>query len=154
MIPAGRVHAIGGGILLAEIQQSSDITYRLYDYGRKDKDGNPRQLHHDEAFEALNFNDVNPEAISYMQKSGHPVNIVTDTRFIVNFWRLSDEVLRDYSDLDSFIIYVVLSGKARITAGSETRVIKKGDTVLIEAACRNLKISPEEDFEALETFIK
>lgn len=153
-IPAGRVHAIGAGTLLVEIQQSSDLTYRLYDYGRTDDSGNPRQLHHEEAFDALNFNDVIPAGILYNPLKGSPVNLVANPKFTVNYWTVTNEVVRDYSEWDTFVVIVALEGKATITSGDKSREIQKGDTVLIPAACHNLKIDPAGEFQALETFIK
>lgn len=153
-IPAGRVHSIGGGTLLVEIQQSSDITYRLYDYDRKDTDGNPRKLHHDEAFEALNFKDVNPALIQYNPIKGSPVNLVSDPKFTVNFWEVTNEVVRDYTEWDTFVVIIALKGSAKIISGGKERKLKKGETVLLPASCRNLKIEPEGEFQALETFIK
>ena len=76
-IPAGRVHAIGKGAFVAEIQETSDITYRLYDYKRKDKDGNERQLHTKEAFEAINFKDTEGKPVAYTAHRDIPVNLVT-----------------------------------------------------------------------------
>lgn len=153
-IPAGRVHSIGGGTLLVEIQQSSDLTYRIYDYDRKDTDGKPRKLHQDEALEALNFQDVNPSLIPYNPVKGRPVNLVNDSKFTVNFWVVTNEVVRDYSEWDTFVVIIALKGAAKIISGSNERRIKKGETVLLPASCRNLKIEPEGEFQALETFIK
>ncbi|MCH5222607.1 MAG: class I mannose-6-phosphate isomerase [Muribaculaceae bacterium] len=154
MIPAGRIHSIGKGVLLAEIQQCSDITYRLFDYGRLGVDGKPRALHHEEAFEALNFEDVNPGKIEYTPKKGQPVNLVSDPRFIVNHWTVTDEVMRDYSEWDTFVIIMAINGEADLVAGNESKRIHKGETVLLPASCHNVKIIPHGDFEALETFIK
>ena len=153
-IPAGRVHGIGKGSFLAEIQQTSDITFRLYDYNRKDKDGKERQLHIEEAFEAINFNDTNGEAKEYHQMIDIPVNLFTTPHFTTNLLKISNKVMRDYSEWDTFVILIGIKGSAKISAHNTSRTLKAGESMLIPASCRNIVIYPEESFEALETYIK
>lgn len=153
-IPAGRVHAIGKGAFVAEIQETSDITYRLYDYKRKDKDGNERQLHTKEAFDAINFNDTEGKPVDYKLLRDIPVNLVTSPFFTTNLWQIDHEVMRDYSEWDTFIAIICTKGSATITTDNETKHVKEGTSVLIPASCKKLTIFPDKVFEALETYIK
>ncbi len=153
-IPAGRVHAIGKGAFVAEIQETSDITYRLYDYKRKDKDGNERQLHTKEAFEAINFKDTEGKPVAYTAHRDIPVNLVTSPFFTTNLWTIDHEVMRDYSEWETYVVIICTKGKATLTTDMETRVIKEGTSVLIPASCKKLTIIPDNLFEALETYIK
>lgn len=153
-IPAGRVHAIGKGAFVAEIQETSDITYRLYDYKRKDKDGNERQLHTKEAFDAINFNDTEGKPVDYKLVRDIPVNLVTSPFFTTNLWQIDHEVMRDYSEWDTFVAIICTKGSATITTDNETKHVKEGTSVLIPASCKKLTIVPDKVFEALETYIK
>lgn len=153
-IPAGRVHAIGKGAFVAEIQETSDITYRLYDYKRKDQDGNERQLHTKEAFDAINFDDTEGKPVKYTAIPDIPVNLVTSPFFTTNLWIIDSEVMRDYSEWDTFVVIICTKGKATISTDSQSKVITAGHTVLIPASCKNITIAPEDIFEALETYIK
>ena len=153
-IPAGRVHAIGSGCFVAEIQETSDITYRLYDYHRKDKDGNERQLHTKEAFDAINFNDTEGSAIEYKLRRDLPVNLVTSPFFTTNLYQIDHEVMRDYSEWDTFVVIICTKGVATITSAKGSVELTQGHTVLVPASCRSVTIAPKGVFEALETFIK
>ncbi|MBD5358420.1 MAG: mannose-6-phosphate isomerase [Bacteroides sp.] len=153
-IPAGRVHAIGTGCFIVEIQQTSDTTYRLYDYHRKDKDGNERQLHTEEAFDAINFNDTEGKALEYTLRRDLPVNLVASPFFTTNVYQIDHEVMRDYSEWDTFVVIICIWGAATVTASGESVHIKTGQTILIPASCKSVIVSPEGVFEALETFIK
>lgn len=153
-IPAGRVHAIGKGSFIAEIQQTSDITYRIFDYKRKDKDGNERQLHTAEAFDAINFKDTDGNAVAYEMHPDLPVNLVTSPFFTTNVWNIDHEVIRDYSEWDTFVILICVGGSAEIFDGDVTLMVSKGMSVLIPASCRSVTIMPYGHFEALETYIK
>lgn len=153
-IPAGRVHAIGKGCFVAEIQETSDITYRLYDYKRKDKDGNERELHTKEAFDAINFNDTEGKAVEYKLRCDLPVNLVTSPFFTTNLYQIGHEVMRDYSEWDTFVVIICTKGLAVITSAAGSVELAKGHTVLIPASCRSVTITPNGVFEALETFIK
>ncbi len=153
-IPAGRVHAIGAGCFVAEIQETSDITYRLYDYKRKDKDGNERQLHTEEAFAAINFIDTDGRPVDYDIHPDIPVNVVTSPFFTTNIWKTDHKVMRDYSEWDTFVAIICTKGAATLTTDDDTLHVKPGTSVLIPASCKSLVIEPEGEFEALETYIK
>lgn len=147
-LPAGRVHSIGPGNLLIEIQQTSDITYRIYDYGRKDADGNPRQLHVHEAMEAIDFDDIDkasPLKIDWVP--GQEETIADCSHFTTTVIRIDGEKRLDLNDRDSFTIIVVTEGLARLVdpEGRET-VLAQGNTALVPASmsgvtiCGNCKI--------------
>lgn len=152
-IPAGRVHAIGKGSFIAEIQETSDITYRLYDYKRRDAQGKERELHTEEAFEAINFNDTEGRAVEYEAKADIPVNLVTSPFFTTNLLKIDHEIIRNYSEWDTFVIIICTKGSAKLTTQEGSRELKEGHSVLIPASCKALTISPNEYFEALETYI-
>lgn len=153
-IPAGRVHAIGKGAFVAEIQETSDITYRLYDYKRRDKEGNERELHTEQAFEAINFNDTEGNAVNYVARRDMPVNLVTSPFFTTNLWRIDQEVMRNYSEWDTFVAIICTKGSATLTSGEESLEITAGTSVLIPAVSKAVTIKPHGMFEALETYIK
>lgn len=153
-IPAGRVHAIGKGAFVVEIQETSDITYRLYDYKRVDANGHERQLHTDEAFAAINFADTDGKAIEYSARHDLPVNLVTSPYFTTNLWTIDHEVMRDYSEWDTFVIVIATKGGAHLTTDQDELYLSAGHTVLIPATCKKLIICPDGEFEGLECYIK
>lgn len=151
-LPAGRIHAIGTGCFLAEIQQTSDVTYRIYDYGRKDKDGNCRQLHTREAAECINYNVEKNYRTEYLPKKNEGVNLVNCPYFNTAVYDLDEPMTLDYSELDSFVILIGMKGEGRITdnEGNETS-LKAGETILIPATTQSLKV--EGTIKFLETYI-
>ncbi len=152
-IPGGRVHAIFRSTLLVEIQQTSDATFRIYDYDRRDEKGLTRDLHPELAARALNFNDCNAAPLLFRPIPNIPVNIVSSPFFTVNILEIDSTIRRNYSELDSFIILVVIEGSATLTTNSDSIEVKSGQTVLIAAKENSIEISPDEHFKALETFI-
>lgn len=153
-IPAGRVHAIGKGAFVAEIQQTSDDTYRIYDYHRKGADGKERELHTELAAEAINFKDVGGSPVSYTLRPDIPVNVVTSPFFTANVLDIDHDMMRDYSEWDTFVIIVATKGKATLTCGNSSMEIEQGETILIPANANSLSIEPHGHFQALETYIK
>lgn len=151
--PAGRIHAIGAGCLVLEIQQTSDATFRIYDYDRHDHEGKPRELHTDLALRALNFEDGPGEPVSYTPQYDIPVNIVRTPYFVANLLNLSREMMRDYSERDSFVIIVAVEGRATLRAKERSVQIERGSTVLVPASVNALEIDPEGDFTAVEVYI-
>lgn len=151
-LPAGRIHAIGTGCFLAEIQQTSDVTYRIYDYGRKDKDGNCRQLHTREAAECINYNIEKNYRTEYLPKKNEGVNLVNCPYFNTAVYDLDEPMTLDYSELDSFVILIGMKGEGRITdnEGNETS-LKAGETILIPATTLSLKV--EGTIKFLETYV-
>ncbi|THV57735.1 mannose-6-phosphate isomerase [Flagellimonas alvinocaridis] len=139
-INTGKIHAIGAGVLLAEIQQTSDITYRVYDFDRRDKDGNLRELHTSLAIDAIDYEQKNDFKVNY-QKYKDVTNAMVDCPYFkTNFLDLSKNIGLDVSQRDSFIIYMCVGGEAKISNDWGTTDIKKGETVLIGASSSNINI--------------
>ncbi len=154
-IPAGRVHAIGKGILLTEIQQTSDITYRMYDWNRVDKMGNSRELHTEQAVDAIDFTAEKAYATSYAREINKSTNLATCNYFTTNRLAFDKEQNQNYSSLDSFIIYICLDGEFEIELkGQEKTRVKKGDSILIPAELNNLTLVPLGKAECLEVYIQ
>lgn len=138
MINTGKVHAIGAGVLLAEIQQTSDITYRIYDWNRKDKDGKTRELHTELALDAIDYTKKDDFKVNYGQKENETNEMVSSPYFITNFLKLNDEVTLDLETLDSFSIYMCVDGETIVANEYGTVDLKKGETVLIPASTKKL----------------
>jgi mannose-6-phosphate isomerase len=153
-MPAGRVHAIGAGIMLAEIQQTSDITYRIYDFDRRDHQGNARELHTELAMEAIDFKIPEHYKTDYQPIENEVVDVVQSPYFITGVLKADKPVERDYYHLDSFIIYVCVDGRAQLEYGEGLSVnVVKGETVLIPAELRLIRIIPESGVTLLEVFL-
>ncbi|NNE15369.1 MAG: class I mannose-6-phosphate isomerase [Saprospiraceae bacterium] len=131
-IPAGKIHAIGAGVLAAEIQQTSDITYRVYDWDRKDDKGNKRDLHLDLAKKSIKPFYSNERA-SYKLRSNEKANLVKCDYFTTNILDISENQVVDYSALDSFVIFMCVEGELNITLNNGSEILKKGETALIPA---------------------
>jgi mannose-6-phosphate isomerase len=153
-IPAGRVHAIGAGVLLAEIQQSSDVTYRIYDWDRNDDAGNPRELHSDLALDAIDFTYVRDAKTPYLPLENSTVTAVDSPFFTTGVIKLDQPVDKDYNLIDSFVIYMCMEGAAGIAYAGGVEQIKKGECILIPAELKNLAIVPTEATTLLEVYIK
>lgn len=151
--PAGRVHAIGAGIILAEIQQTSDITYRIYDWGRKDNKGNSRELHIDLAFDAINFSMSGKNKIRKEPIPGMVENLVNCEYFHTNIINFKSPVPRDYYANDSFVIFICTEGRFSISWDSNNEIVLKGETVLLPASITNVVLRPEPEASVLEIFI-
>lgn len=153
-IPPGRVHAIGKGILLAEIQQTSDITYRIYDWGRLDDDGNPRELHTVLADEVIDFSTSKSYRTDYQTIGNKTVNVAECKYFVVNVLEFEKQVEKDYIYLDSFVIYMCIEGGFTINYGAGlSEKVSKGETVLIPASMKNLILDPQKNCKLLEVYI-
>lgn len=150
-IPAGRIHAIGGGCLVAEIQQTSDVTYRIYDYKRKDKDGNYRELHTEKAAESIDYTVLPNYRSEYEHVKNEGIQVATCDHFTTAVYDLTESMTLDYSELDSFVILIAVKGEGTIAADGEEMAFKKGDTILIPATTGEVKVKGEVKF--LETFV-
>ena len=151
-LPAGRIHAIGPGCFLAEIQQTSDVTYRIYDYKRKDKNGNYRELHTKLAAESINYQVENDYRTHYVGRLNKGVSLVQCPYFCTAVYDLNEPMTLDYSELDSFVILIGLKGEGKITDNEGNEVsIMAGDTLLIPATTETLSVSGTVKF--LETYI-
>ena len=151
-LPAGRIHAIGTGCFLAEIQQTSDVTYRIYDFKRKDKDGNYRQLHTKEAAECINYTVEDDYRTHYEHKKNEGVTLVECPYFTTAVYDLDEPMTLDYSELDSFVILIGLKGEGTITDNEgNTVTISAGESILVPATTDTLKV--EGTIKMLETYV-
>lgn len=153
-VPAGRVHSIGAGNLLIEVQQSSDDTFRIYDFDRVDKDGHKRTLHIDQACEALNYKALSDYRTHYTPTPNQAVPLLSDPHFTTRLYELDRPLTADYADLDSFVILIAFSGSARLTYDEGSLTLRAGETVLFPATTQHVTMTPEpgEPFKALETY--
>jgi mannose-6-phosphate isomerase len=151
--PAGRIHAIGAGNLLVEIQQTSDITYRIFDWNRKNPDGTERELHNDLSPEALDFSASANTVIRKEFGTDSTVNLVSCEYFVTNILHFNSIVQKDYNLFDSFIIYICLSGEFLIHWDTGTEIVKKGETVLLPAMITDVALEPRPEAKLLEVFI-
>jgi mannose-6-phosphate isomerase len=151
-IHTGKVHAIGAGVVLAEIQQTSDITYRIYDWDRVDDKGNARELHTDLALDAIDFEKKDDYQLRYEKKLNQSNQLASCEYFTTNFLPVKGEISKDYSKVDSFVIYMCIEGNATIEVSGNKEQIKMGETVLIPASCKKVNIKSEV-CELLEVYI-
>lgn len=152
-LPAGRVHYIGRGCLLAEIQQTSDVTYRMYDFDRTDDSGNKRELHTEESLDAIDFSFYKNYRTEYEDKENAIVDLVSCEYFTTNKLHYNTTVVRDHSALDSFVIYVCMEGSLTMKYEHNIVNIQKGEAVLVPASISKLTLSPQGEFKLLESYI-
>lgn len=182
-IPAGRIHAICGGILLAEVQQSSDVTYRIFDYNRPGLDGKPRQLHTEQALDAIDYNvpsekatlgkgtlaavapqpllagqmaDIDVYRTDYNRELNFPVPLMVNEFFIVKLLEINRAFHRKLYKYDSFIIYMCLEGTCTVTAGGVSVVLTEGNSCLVPASVADIYVEPHNSYgitRLLETYI-
>lgn len=151
-IPTGRVHAIGAGVLLAEIQQTSDITYRIYDYNRIDKiTGKKRELHTDLALNAIDFKFYEDYRTKYSKEINVENKLVNSPYFKTNFLHIKGEIFRDLTNIDSFVIYICVEGKMKMNYNDRDIYLRKGETILIPANIDHFEFSSE-DVKLIEVF--
>ena len=153
-IPSGRIHAIGSGILLAEIQQTSDVTYRIYDWGRVDSHGNSRELHTSLATDVINFKAEADYKTNYEIVENKTVNLVECQYFKTNILSFNNELEKDYNLIDSFVVYMCLDGEFDIISDeTDVEKVKKGETILIPALIKNLVLKASKQTKILEIYI-
>ncbi|WP_412560235.1 type I phosphomannose isomerase catalytic subunit [Winogradskyella sp. MIT101101] len=138
-IEAGRVHAIGAGVLLAEIQQTSDITYRVYDWDRVDDEGNARDLHNDIAIDAFKFDMKDDFRVDYEKQKNVSNKMVSRPFFTTNFIDIDSEIEKTNTK-DSFLIYMCVDGEVELSTETTSDVISKGETILVPAAIKDFKL--------------
>ena len=153
-IPAGLVHAIGKGVVVAEIQQSSDITYRIYDYKRVDDQGNERELHTEQALDVINFNASKEPKTVYTPLMNEVTPLVSCNYFTTNMLRFNKSIARQYAKIDSFVSYMCLEGNFVIDFGGEKTIVNKGDTILIPASIDELSLIPDAEVTLLEVYVE
>jgi mannose-6-phosphate isomerase len=143
-IPTGRVHAIGAGVLLAEIQQTSDITYRIYDYNRVDQTtGKERELHTDLALDVLDFKLHDSYKTDYALVENTPNELINSPYFKTAILKLTDSLTRDYIVNDSFTIIICVDGGLTIQANGSFYSLVKGETMLIPACITVIQLTPQ-----------
>ncbi|MBP5547538.1 MAG: class I mannose-6-phosphate isomerase [Bacteroidales bacterium] len=152
-IPAGRVHALGKGLLLAEIQQSSDTTYRIYDYNRPDADGKLRQLHTAEALDAIDFSPTADGRTHYQYKPNATVTLAECPYFTTNLIALDKPMRKNFAQLDSFIIYLCTEGIAAVKTLNTICPIHAGECVLVPAVAETVELYSEGPAKLLEVYV-
>jgi mannose-6-phosphate isomerase len=152
-IPAGRVHAIGSGVLLAEIQQTSNVTYRIFDYNRVDpQTGQQRELHTELALDAINFDLIDQYKTHYNLEVNKTNHLVHSPFFKTDIIKIKDCLIRDYNHIDSFVIYICLAGFAKIVTSEGIFNIQKGETILLPATIKQTEIQSNEA-EIIEVYM-
>jgi len=143
-IPTGRVHAIGAGVLLAEIQQTSNITYRIYDYDRVDsKTGEKRELHNELAIDVIDYKVHKNYKTDYSIEKNVSNTLVHSPYFRTNILDINSKIEKDYSAIDSFIIYMCVEGSVNIISEGETYTINNGETLLVPATLNNITLKAD-----------
>ena len=150
-INAGRIHAIGGGVLLAEIQQTSDVTYRVYDYNRKDDEGNLRDLHIKESREVLDFETTQDFKLEYHRSVTNTPQVVKHHTYFKTEWVKLTEAY-SITRTDSFTIIIVVSGSLNFSDGEIEGSLNAGETLLIPAASDVVTLDAE-SCEILEVYL-
>lgn len=150
-IPAGRIHSIGAGCYLAEIQQTSDVTYRIYDYRRPDKDGNLRQLHTQEASESIDYTVLSDYRQHYTPKKNESQLLVDCPHFSTAVYDLDEPMTIDYSELDSFVILIGVKGEGTLTIDGEDVTFRAGESILLPAYIKEVRVNGTLKF--LETYV-
>jgi mannose-6-phosphate isomerase len=152
-LPAGRVHSIGKGLVIAEIQQTSDVTYRIYDFDRVDNQGKKRQLHTEEALDAIDYEHYPEYKTGYNKVSNEVTQLVSSPYFITNRLQFTQPVQRNYRNTDSFVVYICLEGSFNIAYPQGTVAVKKGDSVLLPASVKEITLRPEGESKLVETYV-
>lgn len=156
-LPAGRIHAICKGCFIAEIQQTSDITYRIYDYGRLGLDGKPRELHTELAKDAIDYK-VYPDYRTHYDEAQDAENVLVDCNyFTTSLYDLDKEVGKDLKDIDSFLVVMCVEGTGSLTDHEEedhTLALHQGETVLIPATSKGVTFSPSKGMKIITSYIR
>jgi mannose-6-phosphate isomerase len=152
-IPAGMVHAIGAGVLLTEIQQTSDVTYRIYDWDRVDTTGRPREMHTTLALDAINFGFDSTGLIKKSPVLNQPVVLAECPYFHTSLLQIDRPVIKDYSLTDSFIIYIGLESMAMIDCFGKREELRAGETLLVPASADAVVLIPQGTATLLEVFV-
>ena len=152
-MPAGRVHAIGAGIVLIEIQQTSDITYRIFDWNRKSTGKEKRELHTDLALDAIDFTAAGKSKITIKPQPGKTENLVSCEFFNTNIISLNSPVRKEYYLNDSFVVYICIEGEFQIRWDNCSEKVSKGETVLLPAMIKEVVLEPVGESKLLEIYI-
>lgn len=152
-IPAGLVHAIGKGVVLAEIQESSDATYRIYDYIRKDDKGNERELHTELALDVINFKASKNPKIKYKPVLNEAVQLVKCDYFTTDLLEFDKKITLPYNLTETFVVYMCLEGSFEISGGTAVVQVEKGETVMLPAGMKYPTLIPNGKAKVLEVFV-
>ena len=152
-IPTGRIHAIGAGVLLAEIQQTSDITYRIYDWERKDNEGSYRELHTKDALEALDFDVDSNYKTDYNAVTNKVTALIKNPFFTTNIIIIDGLIKVNHNNKDSFVIYMCVSGNVIFANNNFKIELNFGETLLIPNSLNKFTISSVMKSELLEIYI-
>lgn len=153
-LPAGRIHSIGAGAFIAEIQETSDITYRIFDFNRKDTNGNTRELHTELAKDAIDYEVLEDYRTKYTPIKNEPVELVDCPYFTTSVYDMTENITCDYTELDSFVVLICMEGSCTITDNEcNTIDFKAGETILLAATTQEISIVPNEHTRILETYV-
>ncbi|HNS16600.1 MAG TPA: mannose-6-phosphate isomerase [Bacteroidales bacterium] len=153
-LPAGRIHALGPGILLTEIQQASDITYRVYDWDRTDPQGNRRELHISQALDAIDYQVGDQSRIHYSGKPNAAVTLVESPYFTTNLLQLTKPSWKEFAKPDSFVVYVCTGGRAELVCREGRLPLVSGDAVLVPAEIPEFQLFPSPTVDLLEVYVE
>ena len=153
-LPAGRIHAICGGCFIAEIQQTSNITYRIYDYGRLGLDGKPREVHTELAKDAIDYTVYPDYRTHYNPEKDEEQEVVSCPYFTTSIYDLTLPFAKDLSGIDSFMVVMCLEGEGTMEVDGEEVSIHQGETVLIPAAADDLCFVPDGSMKVLTSYIR
>ncbi|MDZ7742279.1 MAG: type I phosphomannose isomerase catalytic subunit [Bacteroidota bacterium] len=151
-MPAGRVHALGPGVFLTEIQQTSDTTYRIYDWDRMQADGTFRKLHTEQALEAINFEVQDDYKTHYEHKENETGKLVDCPYFTTNILKFNNALVKDYTQLESFVVYVCTAGSFKLVYRDGSMQVGRGEVVLIPAELKKISLIPTQEAEILEVY--
>lgn len=152
-IPAGRVHALCKGVQVLEIQETSDITFRLYDYQRPGLDGQLRPLHVEQSLEVLDYAAVKQPLVQYEQPQNAAVNLINDVHFTSNLLAFDKPVGRNYAALDSFVVYLITQGETEVITEEGKETIRAGEVLLLPAVLNDIRLAPKSPTRLLEVYI-
>ncbi|MEG1886325.1 MAG: type I phosphomannose isomerase catalytic subunit [Alistipes sp.] len=153
-LPAGRIHSIGAGSFIAEIQQTSNITYRIYDFNRKDANGNTRELHTEQAKAAIDYSVLPDYHTHYQPVKNQEVELVKCPYFTTSLYDLDQPFTCDLSQLDSFLVVICMGGKGTLTDHRGHKMqIHQGETILVPALTTSLDIQPDSTLKLLTSYI-
>jgi mannose-6-phosphate isomerase len=152
-IPAGTVHALGKGVRVAEIQQPSDITYRIFDWNRVDDNGMPRELHVAEALDAIHFDENENYKIEYEEKFNTTSNLFRSEFFNINSILFDKPLQKNYENIDSFVVYLCVEGEVHLFGDDFHEVLYEGETALIPASIPEINLVPNAKSRLLEIYV-
>ena len=153
-LPAGRIHAICGGCFIAEIQQTSNITYRIYDYGRLGLDGKPREVHTELAKDAIDYTVYPDYRTHYNPEKDEEQEVVSCPYFTTSIYDLTLPFAKDLSGIDSFMVVMCLEGEGTLEVDGEEVPVHQGETVLIPATADDLCFVPGGSMKVLTSYIR